>query len=155
MISCTEFIPLYSELFKYLEKKEGYDGVLRYWEEISDKYVEPRLGEEIKKNGLKGCWNYWNKSLNEEACDFTMEYDEEKEFFRITMRGCPSKGMLLKLGYTNPYPKYCKHCDVLYSRCAKKYGIEITNDDRECDKAKCELTARPIKGDLRHEFYGN
>ena len=74
-------------------------------------------------------------------------YDEEKEFFRITMRGCPSKGMLLKMGYTNPYDKYCKHCDILYSHCAKKYGIEITNDDRECDKAKCELTARPFKGD--------
>lgn len=147
MISCTEFIPLYSELFKFLEKREGYNGVMKYWIEISEKYVEPRLGEELKKNGLKGCWNYWNKSLNEEACDFTMEYDEEKEFFRITMRGCPSKGMLNKLGYTNPYPKYCKHCDVLYSHCAKKYGIEITNDDSQSDMAKCELTARPIKGD--------
>ncbi|MBO7215326.1 MAG: hypothetical protein J6V66_07550 [Clostridia bacterium] len=148
MISCTEFIPLYSELFKYLEKKQGFDGVMKYWIEISNKYVEPRLGEEIKANGLKGCWNYWNKSLNEEACDFTMEYDEEKQIFQIVMRGCPSKGMLLKLGYTNPYEKYCKHCDVLYSHSAKKYGIDITVDDSECDKAKCIVTAKPtIKGD--------
>ena len=33
MISCTEFIPVYSELFKYLEEeKGGHDEVVRYWE---------------------------------------------------------------------------------------------------------------------------
>ena len=31
MISCTEFIPLYSEFFKFLEKRGGYDEVLRYY----------------------------------------------------------------------------------------------------------------------------
>ena len=146
MVSCTDFIPLYSELFKFLEEKGGKEAVVKYWESISDQYVEPRLGEEIKKNGLKGCWNYWSKSLNEEACDFRMEYDEEKNHFAIIMRGCPSKGMLLKLGYTNPYHDYCGHCDVLYSRCAAKYGIELTSDLSECDKAKCKLMGR-VKND--------
>ena len=31
MISCTEFIPLYSELFAFLERIGGYDAVLDYW----------------------------------------------------------------------------------------------------------------------------
>lgn len=145
MISCTEFIPLYSELFKFLEKKGGKELVIKYWNELSKKYVEPRLGAQIKEHGLKGCWNYWNVSLNEEACDFTMEYDEEKEFFKITMNGCPSKGMLLKLGYTNPYPDYCEHCNVLYKNCAINYGIDIKCDMTNCDKAQCTLTATPIK----------
>lgn len=145
MVSCTEFIPLYSELFKYLEKKGGKAEVIKYWEHISEKYVDPRLGEEIKKAGLKGCFNYWNKSLNEEACDFSMTYDEEKNYFEIDMRGCPSRGMLNALGYTNPYKDYCGHCDVLYSKCAKKYGIEITGDYSEVDKAKCKLFAKKIK----------
>jgi hypothetical protein len=52
MVSCTEFIPLYSELFKFLENKGGKQEVLKYWQFVSDKYVEPRLGEEIKKHGL-------------------------------------------------------------------------------------------------------
>ncbi len=145
MVSCTEFIPLYSELFKYLEKKGGKAEVIKYWEHISEKYVDPRLGEEIKKAGLKGCFNYWNKSLNEEACDFSMTYDEEKNYFEIDMRGCPSRGMLNALGYTNPYKDYCGHCDVLYSKCAKKYGIEITGDYKEVDKARCKLFAKKIK----------
>jgi len=35
MISCTEFIPAYSELFKYLEKKGGKEAVEAYWRHIS------------------------------------------------------------------------------------------------------------------------
>ena len=138
MVSCTEFIPLYSELFKYLHNKGGKEEVLKYWNFVSDKYVEPRLGEEVKKNGLKGCWNYWNKSLNEEACDFTMTYDEENNYFEIDMKGCPSRGMLNKLTYTNPYPDYCGHCAVLYSRVLKKYGIEPFDCDySNVDKCQC------------------
>ena len=30
MISCTEFIPLYSEFFKYLDKDGGHDAVMEY-----------------------------------------------------------------------------------------------------------------------------
>ena len=146
MISCTEFIPLYSELFKYLEKKGGKEAVITYWEHISDEYVEPRLGEAIRrKGGLGGCYEYWSVSLNEEACDFRMEYDEEKNFFEIDMKGCPSKGMLLELGYTDPYEDYCGHCDVLYKRCAARHGIEIVGDFSECDKAKCKFRGRSIE----------
>lgn len=31
MISCTEFIPCYSELFTYLERKAGREEVSRFW----------------------------------------------------------------------------------------------------------------------------
>ena len=144
MVSCTEFIPLYSELFKYLENKGGKEEVLKYWNFVSDKYVQPRLGEEVEKNGLKGCWNYWNVSLNEEACDFSMTYDEEKNFFEIDMKGCPSKGMLNNLLYTEPYKDYCEHCDVLYSRVLKKYGIDIKGCYEHVDKACCKFIAKQI-----------
>lgn len=144
MVSCTEFIPLYSELFKYLEKKNGKKEVIKYWEYVSDNFVEPRLGEEMKKNGLKGCWNYWNKSLNEEACNFSMTYDEENNFFEIDMKGCPSKGMLNKLGYTEPYYDYCGHCDLLYSRVGKRYGIKISGKYENVDKACCKFIAEKI-----------
>ena len=35
MISCTEFIPLYSEFFKYLDKDGGHDAVMEYWNYLS------------------------------------------------------------------------------------------------------------------------
>ena len=123
MISCTEFIPLYSELFKFLEDIGGHDEVLRYWEYISDTYVADLLGKEVAGKGLRGCWDYWAKSLNEEACDFRMELDEQAGTFSIDMRYCPSRGMLNSLSHIEPYYDYCGHCAVLYARQLKKYGI--------------------------------
>ncbi len=139
MISCTEFIPLYSELFKYLEeKKGGHDEVVRYWEYISDTYVADLLGKEVSEKGLRGCFDYWSKSLNEEACDFKMELDEDKGEFTIDMRWCPSKGMLNSLEHMEPYHDYCGHCAVLYARQLKKYGILCDEFDMSgvCE-AKC------------------
>ncbi len=138
MISCTEFIPLYSELFKYLEKKGGKEEVMTYWEYISDVYIAPRLGCEVKAKGMAGCFSYWSKSLNEEACDFTMVYDEETRTFSIDMHKCPSKAMLLALDYMEPYHDYCGHCAVLYARQLEKYGImtECFDLSHVCE-AKC------------------
>lgn len=139
MISCTEFIPLYSELFKYLEEKKGREEVIKYWEYISDEYIAPRLGEAVQKSGIKGCYEYWSKSLNEEACDFTMTLDEENKTFEIDMHKCPSRGMLNKLKYTKPYCDYCGHCDLLYKRVLEKYGIDMHGDYTEVEKAKCNI----------------
>lgn len=129
MLSCTEFVPLYSELFKFLDKKEGKDGVMRYWEHISDTYVRDLLGRCVEKEGLKGCWTYWKKSLNEEACDFKMTFDEENNDFSIYMSNCPSRAIINKLSYMKPYKDYCGHCAVLYSRVLKEYGIEMYFSD--------------------------
>lgn len=140
MISCTEFIPLYSELFKFIDSKEGKEGVTKYWEYISDTYVEDLLGKCVKEEGLHGCWTYWSKSLNEEACDFKMILDEESNEFAIYMGGCPSKAMINKLSYMNPYEDYCGHCAILYDRVLRKYGIEMFEKDySKISESKCIL----------------
>ena len=36
MISCTEFIPAYSELFKFLESKGGKQAVVDFWNYLSE-----------------------------------------------------------------------------------------------------------------------
>ena len=48
MISCTEFIPLYSEFFKYLERRGGHDAVMEYWIHISDTVI----GDKTNPNSL-------------------------------------------------------------------------------------------------------
>lgn len=138
MISCTEFIPLYSELFKYLEDLGGHDEVMRYWEYISDTYVADLLGKAVAGKGLRGCWDYWAKFLNEEACDFRMELDERAGTFSIDMRHCPSRGMLNSLTHMEPYYDYCGHCAVLYARQLKKFGILSDElDMSRVGEAKC------------------
>ncbi len=34
MISCTEFIPAYSELFKFLHERGGREAVVKFWESL-------------------------------------------------------------------------------------------------------------------------
>lgn len=112
MISCTEFIPAYSELFTYLEHIGGREAVIDYWEYIAQNAIQ-ELDKCVRAEGLKGCYTYWSKSLNEEAADFTMTLDEEKKEFIIDMHHCPSKGRLLEFKQMVPYHDYCGHCGLI------------------------------------------
>lgn len=138
MISCTEFIYSYSELFKFIEEKEGKAGVKKYWEFVSDNYVKERLGKCVEEAGIQGCYNYWAKSLSEEAADFTMTLDGDT--FVIDMHHCPSKGRLLDCKHITPYNDYCGHCDLLYRRVLEPLGFRYDYDMTGIDEAKCCLT---------------
>lgn len=142
MISCTEFIPAYSELFTYLENKVDRKEVDRFWE-----YLFKPTGDGIplinhlKEEGIRGCYSYWAGSLNEEAADFTMYLNEKQGWYMEEMHHCPSKGRLLQLkdeiGIT-PYPDYCLHCDH-YRAAVEKAGFKYIFNFNGMDKASCSL----------------
>ncbi len=142
MISCTEFIPSYSELFAYLDENYGWEEVKRFWEYL----FEPNgkgipLINHVEKQGIRGCFTYWAGSLNEEAADFTMYLNEKRGYFLEVMHHCPSKGRLLKLkdeiGIT-PYPNYCLHCDS-YRAAIEKVGLKYIFNFAGTDHASCSL----------------
>ena len=145
MIPCTDFIPAYSELFKYLEARGGKAAVIDFWKYLSDNFLG-NLRAEAEQHGLRGCWNYWSHTLNEEAADFTMEIDDEAGIFRITMHHCPSMGRLLELRHIEPYRDYCEHCDWLYRRVLEPMGFTYEVDMSQCDQAKCALVVRDVGG---------
>ena len=147
MISCTEFIPAYSELFKYLESKGGKKAVVEFWEYLSDNFLT-NLKSLVEKNGIRGCWEYWKHTLNEEAADFTMELDEEIGEFKITMHHCPFMGRLLECKHIEPYQYYCEHCDTLYRRVLEPLGYEYDIDLSQCHKATCTITVKKSKAKL-------
>lgn len=141
MIPCTDFIPAYSELFKYLGDKGGPEAVVDFWNYLSDSFLG-NLRDIVSEHGIRGCWLYWSHTLNEEAADFTMELDEDAGEFRITMHNCPSKGRLLEYKHIEPYRDYCRHCDVLYRRVLEPLGYEYSIDMSKCDQAACEVVIR-------------
>lgn len=148
MIPCTDFIPAYSELFKYLEEKGGKEAVYGFWNYISDNYLG-NFKQIVEEKGLRGCWEYWSRALNEEAADFTMVFDEDAEEFRITMHNCPSKGLLMKLKHMEPYHDYCAHCGTLYSRILEPAGFSFEVDFSQIDKARCATVIRPDKSKIK------
>lgn len=142
MIGCTEFIPAYSELFKYIEEKSGYEGVTRFWDYLFAPDGEGiSLINHLEKHGIKGCFTYWSISLNEEAADFSMYLNEPAGWFMLKMNKCPSKGRLIKLSKErgfSPYPHYCLHCDY-YRSAAEKAGFEYIFNTEGTEHASCSI----------------
>ncbi len=141
MISCTEFIPAYSEGFKFLERMGGRKEVEKFWSELSELYLKGSLEKLIAEKGLEGCYTYWAHSLNEEAADFTMTLDENKGEFKIAMHKCPSKGMLMELKHMTPYHSYCDHCPALYKPIVERMGYRY-DSEIDCDQAQCSITIK-------------
>ena len=142
MISCTEFIPAYSELFSYIDETHGREEVDRFWQYLFAPTGEgiPLIGF-VEREGIRGCFSYWSETLNEEAADFTMMLNEKAGWFKIKMHRCPSKGRLLTLaeeiGIT-PYRDYCLHCDS-YRLAAVRVGLDYVYDFDGVDHAACSL----------------
>ncbi|MFO7534802.1 MAG: hypothetical protein R6X19_03830 [Kiritimatiellia bacterium] len=134
MISCTEFIPAYSELFRFLEARCDKPAVTGFWEYISAHFLN-NLRDLVAQNGINGCWLYWNRTLNEEAGEF-----------RIIMRHCPSKGRLLEMKHIQPHPDYRGHCDLLCRRVLEPLGYTYEFDSSQVDKAACAIVVRRKKG---------
>ena len=141
MISCTEFIPSYSELFSYLDENlGGHAEVERFWT-----YLFEPTGKGIplinfaKKDGLRGCWNYWLGTLKEEAADCTRTINEKEGWILAEMSYCPSKGRLLELEKEigiKPYYDYCGHCDY-YRASLEAVGLTWFRNHTRTDEAKC------------------
>ena len=142
MISCTEFIPAYSELFTYLENKHGREEVNRFWKYlfVPDGKGIPLIGF-VEREGIAGCYSYWAGTLNEEAADFIMYLNEKRGFFHIKMHRCPSKGRLLELkdqiGII-PYHDYCLHCDS-YRSAVEKVGLKYIYNFQGIENAACSI----------------
>lgn len=140
MISCTEFIPAYSELFKYIHNRDGYEEVQKFWRFLfkPDGKGIP-LVNFVKKDGLKGAVEYWKGTLSEEAADTTRWFNLKEGWVYSEMHYCPSKGRLLKLKDElgiEPYPHYCDHCDY-YRPALEMYGLNWIRNHINVDKASC------------------
>jgi len=138
MVSCTEFIPMYSELFKFIDEKGGgHDAVERYWIWVGEKYLRYNLEPLVQEKGMDGAWENWTRSLSEEACDIKYVYDRDHEEIKSHMRHCPSKGHLLEYTWMEPYYDYCGHCKVLYRQTLEDAGIREEYDHSGVDHAEC------------------
>ncbi len=142
MISCTEFIPAYSELFAYIEDSHGREAVNAFWEELfHPKTGAVPLDTYISREGIRGCFSYWTHSLNEEAADFTMYLNEKAGWFLLVMHHCPSKGRLLDLQREmglQPYHDYCLHCDS-YRFAVEKHGLRYIYNFAGVERAACSI----------------
>ena len=94
VISCTEFIPSYSELFSFLEEKHGREEVSRFWEYL----FQPSgtgipLISFLEKEGIRGCLR------------------TRKRHFTYVLTGASSPLPEGRHERRAIVPSYCLHCD--------------------------------------------
>jgi len=142
MISCTEFILAYNELFKFLHKKDGREKVISFWEAISDDFLQ-NLDSLVKEKGIEGMKEYWTQTLIEEGANYKMTADEDE--FKIELYECPSVGILRRTKHIKRYPDYCKHCGILYPRIIERYGFNCYVKYIDEEKGVCRLTVEKKK----------
>lgn len=136
MISCTEFIYTYNELFKYILERHGRSALENLWKEISDKFLS-ELDRKVREKGLKGMHEYWSRTLTEEDAVFELELTPDR--FEIRMKKCPSVYRAIRSpgGYCR---EYCEHCPALYCPLIEKYGFDTDCQILDREKGICRLT---------------
>ncbi|MBM4045118.1 MAG: hypothetical protein FJ279_08390 [Planctomycetes bacterium] len=139
MISCTEFIMAYSELFKFLHERHGHAAVVKFWEGISDEFLW-NLRDLVKAKGIQGMKEYWGHTLTEEGADCKVEATEDT--FTIHMHRCPSVGILRRATHMQRYPDYCNHCDTLYRRIMEPLGFSYEIEYLDEQAGHCRVTIR-------------
>lgn len=134
MICPPQFILAYNQTFKFIDENLGSEAVRKYWLRIAD-IILADLKEAVEKDGLKGCVDYWTKTLTAEKAAFQILHD--KNVFVLEVLRCPSLALL-----DDPYKNYCNHCDVMYRKIFEglgyKYNIELSG-------GKCKITIKSCK----------
>ena len=144
MISCTEFIWAYNDLFRFLEENGGEDEVIEFWKGISENFLE-NLRTFIRDDGLNGMHAYWSHTLGEEGGRSHLAlYDD---MFVLDMHDCPSARLIHKSGRVEPYEKYCEHCRWLYPPLIREFGYEVDYDIISCENGQCRMTVRAPKNE--------
>ena len=129
VICPPRFIQVYNQTFKFIDENLDSKAVEKYWLRIAD-IILADLKEAVGKNGLKGCVDYWTKTLTAEKAGFQILHDND--IFVLEILRCPSLALL-----GDPYKNYCNHCDVMYRKIFEglgyKYNIEFHDH-------KCKIT---------------
>lgn len=139
MISCTEFIWVYAEMFRFIEQRGGEQELIEFWEGIADEFLD-NLREYVRAEGLEGMHRYWSHTLGEEGGRHHMTLYED--MFVIDMHDCPSAKLVHQSGRIQPYEKYCEHCRWLYPPLLRAEGFEADMHIISCEEGRCRLTVR-------------
>ena len=145
MISCTEFIIAYSELFAFIEERHGTETLDRFWEELADEFLF-NLRDLVAAKGLLGMHEYWTHTLTEEGADQTMTVTDDE--FRLEIHQCPSVAILRRNPHITPYRDYCRHCTVLYKRVIEPFGFKCEMSIHDPARGRCTLRVATRSSDV-------
>ena len=124
MLGCHDFCGHYEWTFHYTRRRFGQEAVRTLWAEAIGGESQSHYTEAAVQAGLRGLFQTWVKTGEEESCDWAFKLDEQRNFLRFDMYQCPSKGFLIA-GDRNADEDYCDHCMGWVIPLLKDVGVEL------------------------------
>ena len=139
MLGCQDFCGYYDWTFHYIRRRFGQDAVVKLWEEAIAEDSQKHYITAGSERGLRGLYDTWVKTGEEEQCDWTFTLDEQKNVLRMDMRVCPSKGFLLD-NDLNADEDYCDHCMGWIGPALEAIGAEVvSHEHNHCGQCWWEM----------------
>lgn len=138
MLGSHDFCGYYDWTFHYLRHRVSSEAVYRLWSEAISK-AQQHYTAAGKARGLRGLYETWVETGNDEGCDWTFTLDEQKNTLRWDMRQCPSKGFLINNDlYADE--DYCDHCMGWMKSVLRVVGGEIVaHEHNHCGQCWGEM----------------
>ena len=128
MLGCQDFCGYYDWTFDHIRQAFGQQAVRDLWAQAIGGDSQQHYVEAARGTGLKGLYQTWTQTGEDEKCDWTFTLDEAKNVLRWDMRQCPSKGFLLQ-NDLNRDEDYCDHCMGWEGPMLESLGIEIAGHE--------------------------
>ena len=144
MLGCQDFCGYYDWTFRYVARHHGAEAVQRLWADAIGGEAQAHYAQAAREQGLRGLYNTWTKTGQDEHCDWTFTLDEERNVLRWDMRDCPSKGFLLD-NNLNACEDYCDHCMGWVIPLLDQVGVEVTgHEHNHCGQCWGEMSVKGL-----------
>lgn len=130
-----QFIKVYNETFRFINKIGGIECLVEYFKRIWP-FLLFDLEDAVKRQGLTGAMIYWMKTLKAEGAKFDINVDDDTGL-RLHIKQCPSINSL-----DDPCKEYCRHCGVMYKELFEKHGYKFNHTKR--GPASCEIKIKEL-----------
>jgi hypothetical protein len=162
MLGCQDFCGYYDWTFHYVRSRFGQAAVERLWRQAIGGDSQQHYSILAVRAGLRGLYEAWVGTGEDEHCDWTFTLDEERNVLRWDMRECPSKGFLIQHDL-NADEDYCNHCMGWIIPMLEGAGAEIVeHEHNHCGQcwATMRMKDRPtqpleVEADIRRDSRWN
>lgn len=139
MLGCQDFCGYYDWTFAFVRSRFGQHAVAALWAEAIAGESQRHYADAGAARGLRGLYDTWNKTGQDEHCDWTFTLDEGRNVLRWDMRSCPSKGFLIH-NDLQADEDYCDHCMGWMVPLLDRIGVEVVaHEHNHCGQCWGEM----------------
>jgi hypothetical protein len=121
-VGAADFYTAVNATFRFIQRKLGHEGLLRYWAELGRSYYAP-VTRRWQAGGLPAVAEHWRAFFAAEPGSVVEVTEAEKEVI-VHVRTCPAI-KFLRDHDREILPTFCHHCYHVSTAMGEAAGIEI------------------------------